>query len=166
MVKRRSVSIVAQPPVATKKSQAVALSLPPLSVAQALRRTFVCAVLAFAFGCWLMAAAWASSALPYSSPESDALYAQLLSNPTDRKANLTYSAMMSRGGDFEAAIPPLERILVSEPNNAWLMLQLGTLYQALGSNIMARTYLTRAMAEPSASDSVKEQSETMLRTLH
>lgn len=99
------------------------------------------------------------------SQEANTLYVQLLENPTDRSLNLKYSATMSRGGDYEAAIPPLERLLINEPNNAWLMLQLGTLYKALGSKNMAATYLNQAINEPTASSDVVQQSQQLLGSM-
>lgn len=98
----------------------------------------------------LVSAAHAQPSGVLNSPEANALYAQLMETPTDRSLNLRYSAMMSKAGDYEAAIPPLERMLVSEPNNSWLKLQLGTLYNALNSPIMAAAYLNEVVSDPLA----------------
>ena len=106
------------------------------------------------------AAAQAGSML--NNPEANAIYSQLMEDPTNRSLNLKYSTIMSRGGDYEAAIPPLERLLVNDPNNAWLMLQLGTLYQALNSKSMAATYLNQAMNEPTASSDVVKKAKNLL----
>lgn len=102
---------------------------------------------------------------PAVQTEINALYDGLLQNPTDRSLNLRYSATLSKAGDYEAAIPPLERILVNEPHNAWLMTQLAVLYNALNAKLMARTYLKRALAEPDISAEVAQKARALLATL-
>ena len=44
-------------------------------------------------------------------------------------------------GDYEAAIPPLERLLISNPDTPKLKLELGILYYLLGSYDVAKQYL-------------------------
>lgn len=97
--------------------------------------------------------------------EINQLYDALLINPTDRSLNLRYSTTLAKAGDYEAAIAPLERILVSEPQNAWLMLQLGILYNSLNSKIMARTYLEQAIHAPNVSSDVVQKAQALLATL-
>lgn len=105
----------------------------------------------------------AGSAQPsLTSSEAETLYAQILTDPGNRDLNLRFSALMATKGDYEAAIPPLERILLREPENAWLQMQLGNLYKALGSKAMARTYLDSVLHNPKASPEVVGQARQTL----
>lgn len=97
--------------------------------------------------------------------EINQLYDMLITNPMDRSLNIRYSTALAKAGDYEAAIPPLERILINEPQNAWLMLQLGILYHALDAKLLARMYLEQAVAQPDITDDIKQKASTLLATL-
>lgn len=100
-----------------------------------------------------------------TSADAEALYARILTDPGNRELNLRYSTLMAKQGNYEAAIPPLERLLVREPDNAWLQLQLGTLYQALDSKAMARTYLNSALQNPKASPEITARASNLLKDM-
>lgn len=135
-------------------------------VAPTIKKATWAAVFVFAV-CLLLvsAAAQAQPSTILLSPQADELYSQLLDNPTDRSLNLRYSAMMSKAGDYEAAIPPLERLLVSEPTNSWLKLQLGTLYNALNSSIMAAAYLNEVVSDPLADAETISKAQQLLANM-
>ncbi|MAR56520.1 MAG: hypothetical protein CMM93_05000 [Rickettsiales bacterium] len=74
----------------------------------------------------------------------DSLYQELMANPTDVDKTLEYSNLAVEMGDYEAAIPPLERLLISNPDTPKLKLEIGILYYLLGSKDVARSYLEEA----------------------
>lgn len=78
----------------------------------------------------------------------DAAYQQLLANPSDIGLTLKYAKLCSLAGDYEAAIPPLERLLISKPDSPKLRLEIGILYYLLGSYDTAKTYLIDAKKDP------------------
>lgn len=78
----------------------------------------------------------------------DAAYQQLLANPSDVALTLKYAKLCSAAGDYEAAIAPLERLLISKPNSPKLRLEIGILYYLLGSYDTAKPYLKAAKKDP------------------
>ncbi len=78
----------------------------------------------------------------------DAAYQQLLANPSDIALTLKYAKLCAAAGDYEAAIPPLERLLISKPDSPKLRLEIGILYYLLGSFDTAKTYLKDAKKDP------------------
>lgn len=108
------------------------------------------------------------AAAQFAPPEEDEiriLYDKLMSKPDDRELNLRYATLNARIGDYESAIPPLERLLINEPNNSWLQLQLGGLYKALGSKAVALSYLQNVVNNASAPKETVEQARKMMQEL-
>lgn len=101
----------------------------------------------------------------HARKEMDTLYQQLLSNPSDKTLTMRYATMAMQAEDYEAAIPPLERILMSEPDNAKVKLNLGVMYHALGSYTMAKSYFTDAKQTKSAPADVVSQADDWLKRL-
>lgn len=99
------------------------------------------------------------------NPEAQSLYAKIMRSPGDRSLNMRYATLAARMGDYEAAIPPLERLLLSDPDDPWLQLQLGNLYKALGSKAMAQTYLKKVVQGAQASADTKAQARQSLSEL-
>lgn len=99
------------------------------------------------------------------NPEARVLYERLLKDPDNRPLTLRYAALAARLGDYEAAIPPLERLLLKEPDNSWLMLQLGTLYRALNSPGMAHYYYSLIIGNPSSPPERVEQAKQAIKEL-
>ena len=89
-------------------------------------------------------------------------YAHLLDNPSDRSLNLSYAAQAMRLHDYEAAISPLERILMHEPGNAKIHLQVGILYHLLGSDLIAKQYFEDTLVIPGASGDVTGEAQGYL----
>src|SRR4051812_26729089 len=86
----------------------------------------------------------------HARKEMDTLYQQMLINPGDKALTMRYANSAMQAEDYEAAIAPLERILMSEPDNAKVKLNLGVMYHALGSYTMAKSYFTDARQTKSA----------------
>jgi Flp pilus assembly protein TadD len=124
-----------------------------------MKRFLLCAFLTFA----APGMAQAELISKQGNAEADALYSQLMKDPTNRSLNLRYATLASRHGDFESAIPPLERLLLAAPDDAWLQLQLGQLYKALRSGPTAQYYLTRVVNNPKASADMVKQAKQELQ---
>lgn len=92
-------------------------------------------------------------------------YTRLLADPSNRELNLNYAAMAMQMQDFEAAISPLERILMNEPKNAKIRLQIGILYNSLGSKMIARQYFEEVLATPGAPEAVVEEAKGHLNAI-
>lgn len=94
----------------------------------------------------------------------DDAYMELLSNPGDLDLTLKYAELAVDIGDYEAAIPPLERILMSNPDLPKIRLELGILYYLLGSNDLAKNYFKEAKQGAKAQpDIVKQADDYLLR---
>lgn len=101
---------------------------------------------------WLAIAPPAANA---QSPESDtaaliaqknALFQQMLRDPTNLSVTFAYADVSVRLGDNEAAVSAFERLLLFNPNLPRVDLELGVLYYRMGSFEAARTYLQKAAA--------------------
>jgi tetratricopeptide (TPR) repeat protein len=121
----------------TSRIRAQAQSLPsPQQITWTLCVTLLAAFLLFS-------PAQAQSAAAKQA-QLDALYEELLVNPADIDKTLAYSRLAVDLGDYEAAIPPLERLLITSPDTPQLKLELGILYYLLGSYDVSREYLNDA----------------------
>lgn len=92
-------------------------------------------------------------------------YVRLLEHPTDRQLNLNYAKLVMQRKDYEAAIPPLERILMSEPLNAKICLQIGILYHLLHSDRVAKEYFLEAKSTPGAPVAIIKEADGYLHGL-
>lgn len=72
------------------------------------------------------------------------VYEQTMRDPGNLDLTLRCSEIAVELGDYEAAIPPLERILMKNPGLGKVQLELGTLYNLLGSKAMAKQYFEQA----------------------
>ncbi|HRJ68522.1 MAG TPA: tetratricopeptide repeat protein [Beijerinckiaceae bacterium] len=80
--------------------------------------------------------------------EHDALFAEVLKNPSNVDVSFRYAEVATRLGDYEAAIGALERIIFYNPNLPRVRLELGVLYFRLGSYEMSKSYFESAIAPP------------------
>ena len=94
-----------------------------------------------------------------------ALYDALLDNPTDIALTLEYARLASVLGDYEAAIPPLERLLLSAPNASKIMLELGILYYQLGAPDVAQDYFNDVLLQPDADPAWVEEAQAYLKQM-
>lgn len=74
------------------------------------------------------------------------IHQQLLNDPGNLDLLYAYAQQSIKEGNFEAAIGALEGMLVIAHNQPRVLLELGTLYQRLGSETTAQNYLSRAKA--------------------
>jgi tetratricopeptide (TPR) repeat protein len=78
--------------------------------------------------------------------QRQAVFAQLLSAPTNRALMLQYARLSVQMRDFEAAASTLERFLDLEPENAAVRLELAIAYFSLGAYDVAEYHLATANA--------------------
>lgn len=105
----------------------------------------------------------ATSAQASVSSERKALYQSLLMQPNSVALNQQYANLCITEGDYEAAIPALERLVVLQPNNALLRLRMGQMFKALGSDVMAKKYFLEAAQHPRATTEVKTKAQGYLQ---
>ncbi len=111
----------------------------------------------------LFLAAGASAAtITEKEAKFDTIYEQLLVDPANIDLTLEYAALAVDIGDYEAAIPPMERLLIQNPGAHKLKLELGVLYYLLGSYSMAKTYLGEVNSAADAPSPLKAQAQSYL----
>ncbi|MDB2415394.1 tetratricopeptide repeat protein [Rickettsiales bacterium] len=76
--------------------------------------------------------------------EFEKTFQQMLKDPANIDISLRYAKLASDMGDYESAIPALERILMFNPKLSQVKLELGILYYRLKSFDMAKAYLEGA----------------------
>jgi tetratricopeptide (TPR) repeat protein len=102
---------------------------------------------------WLTGSAAFAQPTPVGTPEdveANALFAQLLKEPTNVDLNFRYAEAAIKLGNFEGAISALERLLLYNPNFPGVKLQLAELYIRLVSYNAARAYLDQVENAPDA----------------
>lgn len=97
--------------------------------------------------------------------EFNAAYAMLLKNPSDVDLTLKYADLAVRLNDYEAAIPPLERLVMINPTLYRTRLKLGTFYLKLGSKLVARSYFDDLVNTPEAPQEVVEEAKRYLQQM-
>jgi Flp pilus assembly protein TadD len=105
----------------------------------------------------------AQSAHAGVSAQRSALYQSLLRQPNSLVLNQQYANLCITENDFEAAIPPLERLAILQPSNVLLRLRLGEMFKALGSDVMARKYFLEALNHPRASAEITSKARGYLQ---
>jgi tetratricopeptide (TPR) repeat protein len=91
--------------------------------------------------------------------QKEALFQQMLSNPSNLDVTFAYADVAARLGDNEAAVAALERMLLFNPNLPRVDLELGVLYYRMGSFEAAQSYFQKALSynpPPEVADRVNE----------
>jgi hypothetical protein len=76
--------------------------------------------------------------------QKEALFQQMLRDPSNLDVAFAYAHVSGRLGDYEAAVATLDRMLLFNPDLPRVQLELGALYLRMGSFELARTYLEKA----------------------
>jgi tetratricopeptide (TPR) repeat protein len=76
--------------------------------------------------------------------EFNAAFNKMLDDPANIDLTIKYANIAIALEDYEAAIPPLERLLLFNPDLHKIKQELGVLYYRLGSLDMAKSYLQSA----------------------
>lgn len=108
-------------------------------------RTFAAACLAL---CWMVPVAAQDNDLSdlraLQAEQFDALYQR----PDDLKLMFTYALTSIRLKDYEAAISTFDRMLIFDPNQPRVVVELAAAYFRIGSYPIARFYFTNALEDP------------------
>lgn len=134
------------------------------AVRQDLLHRFTIISFALIVGLFLASSAGAAS-LADKEARLDVLYNELLVNPGNVDKTIEYAELAVDIGDYEAAIPPLERLLITNPNAPKLKLELGILYYLLGSYDVAKNYLNDAKQGGKAPETIIRQADTYLQKM-
>ncbi|MCE7026974.1 surface lipoprotein assembly modifier [Jiella avicenniae] len=97
-----------------------------------------------------------------AAAQLQAAYADLLENPADPSRSVRYAAVAVRLGAVNDAIASLERLLLADPSLDNIRLELGLLYQKLGNEALAETYLDTALENPAMPAPVRERGAATL----
>lgn len=73
--------------------------------------------------------------------EFQAAFNAMIDNPSDIKLTTRYAELAVEIGDYESAIPPLERLLMTNPDLVDVRLEVGVMYFLLNSHGLAKEYL-------------------------
>lgn len=137
-----------------------------LTAAQWRSRLMFVAAGALWLAAWLwVAPAWAQMPDDEAQTKLRALYEELLLNPADVDKTLEYSALAAEMKDYEAAIAPLERLLLSYPNANKIKLELSHFYHQLGANDAAKTYLNEVKSDSAADAADLQQANQYLAAI-
>lgn len=88
-----------------------------------------------------------------------------MADPGNPDKAIYYSHTAEMMGDYESAIPPLERLLMFNPNLPNIHLKLGTLYHKLGSNDIAKAHFEAAIKSKNVSARVQSKAKQYLKGL-
>jgi tetratricopeptide (TPR) repeat protein len=100
---------------------------------------------------WLSSGVAVAQPTPVGTPEdleANALFKELLKDPTNVERNFRYAEAAVKLGNYEGAISALERLLLYNPSFPGVKLQLAELYAKLGSYTAARAYLEQVESAP------------------
>jgi tetratricopeptide (TPR) repeat protein len=89
----------------------------------------------------------------------------MLADPSDTEKTIRYAELAVKLGDYEAAIPPLERLLMLNPGLPKVRLEVGVLYYLLNSREVARGYLNDVKNDPQAAPELVKRAEDYLARL-
>lgn len=96
--------------------------------------------------------------------EFNAAFNAMLSNPSDVALTTRYAELAVEKGDYESAIPPLERLLMTNPDLIDVRLEVGVMYFLLHSHSMAKEYLNEVKNNRQASpEQIKRADEFLAR---
>lgn len=97
--------------------------------------------------------------------EFEQSFHQMLNNPADVDITLKYARLAVSLENYEAAIPPLERILIFNPDLPKIKLELGVLYYKLNSMKMAKSYFEDALYSKNISDEIRASANEYLEKI-
>lgn len=89
----------------------------------------------------------------------------MLADPANTEKTIRYAELAVKIGDYEAAIPPLERLLMLNPKLPKVRLEIGVLYYLLNSKEVARGYLNDVKNDPQAAPDLVKRAEDYLARL-
>ncbi len=92
----------------------------------------------------------------------EAAFQRMYEEPSNVDLTLEYARLAIAIKDYEAAIPPLERLLMFNPNLTKLKLKLGEMYYNLKSYDMAKIYFAEVVEASSGQGELAKKAEAFL----
>lgn len=108
---------------------------------------------------WRLAAllALAFPAAAQETTDTEPLGRAVYADPSNIALGYEYARALVNEGRYQDAAAELERLLIVEPDQPRLVLELGVLRFRLGHYTLARSYLARALDAPGITDPVRER---------
>ncbi len=106
-----------------------------------------------------------NAAMANNHEEFQQAFEESYKNPSDVQAALKYSEAAVKIGDYESAIPPLERLLMFNPDLSNIRVEVGVLYYLLNSYDVANKHLSLVMQDDKASEESKSRAKRYLHKL-
>lgn len=116
---------------------------------------------------WLFMAGAASAQVPPTSSGGlkeryNEAFQETLRDPANLDVLFKFAGLAVENGDLEGAISALERMLIINPDQPRVRLELGVLYFRLGSYPAARAYFEAVLASPSLQPEVRARAEQFM----
>lgn len=92
----------------------------------------------------------------------NAAFEAMLNDPSDVTLTTRYAEAAVELGDYESAIPPLERLLMQDMDQPGVRLEVGVLYFLLRSHGMAKSYLNEVKSSGKATPEQVKRAEEYL----
>lgn len=92
-------------------------------------------------------------------------FERMYRQPGSVALTLDYAKLAIEKGDFEAALSPLERLLMLNPSLPEVRLELGVMYFKLNSKLVAKEHLRLVAEDLSASEEVQKRAKDFLAKL-
>jgi len=92
----------------------------------------------------------------------EAAFQETLRDPGNLDALFRFASLAVETGDLEGAVSALERMLILNPDQPRVRMELGILYFRLGSYQAARTYLETALSSPALPPEQRSRAEEFL----
>jgi tetratricopeptide (TPR) repeat protein len=93
-------------------------------------------------------------------------FEEMYAHPGDVDATLKYSSLAVELEDYEAAVSPLERILMMNPNLPEIRLEVGVLYFLMNSFDTAKMHLELVREDATATDAQKTRAVDYLSKIN
>ncbi len=133
-----------------------------LSIMKKSRKAIYVLACGLALGSGLSMPAEASRPMSPMERDFDKAFQEMLSDPADVDKTMHYAELAVKLNDYEAAIPPLERILMYNPDLPEIRLEVGVLYFLLNSHTVAKKYLMEVKNDGKADASLKKRADEYL----
>jgi hypothetical protein len=92
----------------------------------------------------------------------DAAFQDTLNKPTDPRVLVRFAELAVQMGDLKGAIAALERLLLIDPGQSRVQLELAALYLQIGVPSAAKAYAESVLASPRATPEIRERAHALL----
>lgn len=92
----------------------------------------------------------------------EAAFEAMLADPSNPEIALDFTKAASEVGDVRGAIAALERILLVKPDLDNIKMELGLLYQRVGANELAQSYLGKVVNSEDMPETVEDRAQSAL----